>query len=158
MCLYVGFELLCSLHFFHLSKFRNQISPPNVQRFANVQHVKHCLYPLIVINPKNGIYTSPSLWNNQHQLIKVREFSKALPTFEPYPIASTNPPIDGMIAIKDFFSSFHPPTEWVYELEEERSGEANLTKHKETILILASTWPTPIDVYHYRTHNAPRSL
>jgi len=27
---YVGFESLRSLHFLHLSKFRNQISPPNV--------------------------------------------------------------------------------------------------------------------------------
>jgi len=27
---YVGFEALLSLKFFHLSKFRNQISPPNV--------------------------------------------------------------------------------------------------------------------------------
>ena len=30
MCLYTSFESLCSVNFFHLSRFRNQISPPNV--------------------------------------------------------------------------------------------------------------------------------
>jgi len=30
MCWYVGIESLCSLNFFHLSRFRNRISPPNV--------------------------------------------------------------------------------------------------------------------------------
>ena len=50
MCLYVGFESLYSLKFFHLSRFRNQISPPNVllgkfqHPFSTLKHYNLAIY------------------------------------------------------------------------------------------------------------------
>jgi len=38
--------------------------------------------------------------------------TKTPPTFKPYPFASTTPPIESLITIKDLSGSFHPPTEW----------------------------------------------
>jgi len=50
MSLFVDFELLCSLIFFHLSRFRNQISPPNVflgkfqYLFSTLKHYNLAIY------------------------------------------------------------------------------------------------------------------
>jgi len=50
MCLYDGFESLYSLKFFDLSRFRNQISPPNVflkkfhHLFSKLKHYNISIY------------------------------------------------------------------------------------------------------------------
>jgi len=47
-CFFFGSKLLCSLKFFHLSRFRNQISPPNVflrkfqHLFSTLKHYNLC--------------------------------------------------------------------------------------------------------------------
>jgi len=49
-CLSFGFESLCSLKFFHLSRFRSQISPPNVflrkfqHLFSTLKHYNLSIY------------------------------------------------------------------------------------------------------------------
>ena len=50
MCLCINFESFCSIIFFHLSRFRNQISPPNVflgkfqHPFSTLKHYDLAIY------------------------------------------------------------------------------------------------------------------
>lgn len=89
---------------------------------------------------------------------KVLRETKTSPTFAPHPFASTNPPIDRPITIKDLSGSFHPPTEWNQDSEKQKGNENIIPHEEDTVLMLSSAWTVPIEVIPYGIRNVPGSL
>jgi len=90
--------------------------------------------------------TKPTLSNKGKRVLRK---TKTPPTFEPYPFASTNPPIDSLITIKDLSGSFHPPTEWDQDSGKRGSDKVILSKEEDVVLMLSLAWMIPIEVIPY---------